>query len=200
MLTTKTANTVNADIIIPLYPVGRICLFSNTTKEIERSAAIESDDIRVAFAISLAAVDRLELIPICVPRPEKIRMLTTKTANTVSADIIIPLYPVGRICLLSNTTKEIERSAAIESDDIRVAFAISLAAVDRFGKIIWKFSNKPTGTRMITSTRTNTEKYSPMNAPTGPICLTFRPISVSEVPSVTSLFPYVAGGEDLLSS
>src|SRR5207245_4518142 len=119
MLTTKTANTVNADIIIPLYPVGRICLFSNTTKEIERSAAIESDDIRVAFAISLAAVDRLELIPICVSSPEKIRMLTTKTANTVNDNIIITLYPVGRICILSNTTKEIERIAAIESDDIR---------------------------------------------------------------------------------
>src|SRR5207245_616286 len=123
-------------------------------------------------------------------------MLTTKTANTVNADIIIPLYPVGRICLLSNTTKEIERSAAIESDDIRVAFAISLAAVDRLELIIFKFSNKKNIRRITTKTRTNTEEYSPMNSATGPICLTFRPISVSEA----SLFLYVAEEEDLLSS
>ncbi len=130
----------------------------------------------MAFAIIFAAMDRLELIPICVPRPEKIRMLTTKTANTVNADSIIPLYPLGRICLFNITTKEIERSAAMESEEIMVAFAIIFAAVDKLGKIIWKFSNKPTGTRIITSPRTNTDEYSLMNAPTGPICLTFRPI------------------------
>src|SRR6266487_5516847 len=172
MLTTKTANTVSADIIIPLYPVGRICLLSNTTKEIERSAAIESDDIRVAFAISLAAVDRLELIPICVPRPEKIRMLTTKTANTVSADIIIPLYPLGRICLFSITTKEIERRAAMESEEITVAFAIISAAVDRL-ELIPICVPRPEKIRMLTTKTANT-----VNAdiiiplyPLGRICL-----------------------------
>jgi hypothetical protein len=94
--------------------VGIICLLIITTKEIERSAAIESEDIRLALAIIFAAVDRRalviifaavdrralviifaavdsELIPICVPSPEKIRILTTKTAITVNADIIIPL-------------------------------------------------------------------------------------------------------------
>src|SRR5438046_5591383 len=95
---------------------------------------MESEEITVTFAIIIADEDRLELIPICVPRPEKIRMLTTKTANTVNADIIIPLYPLGRICLFSNTAKEMERSAAIERDDIMVAFAISLAAVDKIGR------------------------------------------------------------------
>ena len=124
MLTTKTANTVNADIIIPRYPVGRICLFNITIKEIERSAAMGKRRDHGGICDHLRAVDKLELIPICVPRPEKIRMLTTKTANTVNADIIIPRYPVGRICLFNITIKEIERSAAMESEEITVAFAI----------------------------------------------------------------------------
>ena len=55
--TTKTDNTVNADSIIPLYPAGSIFLFNINKNEVERSAAIESEDIKVALAIIFPAVD-----------------------------------------------------------------------------------------------------------------------------------------------
>ncbi|HET7285039.1 MAG TPA: hypothetical protein VFI70_10170, partial [Nitrososphaeraceae archaeon] len=84
MLTNKTDNTVNADNIIPLYPAGSICLFSINKKEIERSVEIESEDVKLALAIIFPTADMLELAPICAPRPEKIRMLTNKTDNTVN--------------------------------------------------------------------------------------------------------------------
>ncbi|HEY5632082.1 MAG TPA: hypothetical protein VIR31_08125, partial [Nitrososphaeraceae archaeon] len=101
MLTNKTDITVNADSIIPLYPAGSICLFNINKNEIERSAVIESEDIKLALAIIFPTADRLELDPICAPRPEKIRMLTNKTDITVNADSIIPLYPAGSICLFN---------------------------------------------------------------------------------------------------
>jgi hypothetical protein len=140
MLTTRTDNTVNADSIIPLYPVGSIRLFNISKNEAERSAAIESEDIKLALAIIFPAVDTLELAPICDPSPEKIRMLTTRTDNTVNADSIIPLYPVGSIRLFNISKNEADRSAAIESEDIKLALAIIFPAVDMPGEIVWAFA------------------------------------------------------------
>ena len=140
MFTTKTDDTVNAERIIPLYPVGSICRFNINRNEAERSAAIESEDIKLALAIILPAVDTLEIAPICEPRPEKIRMFTTKTDDTVNAEIIIPLYPVGSICLFNINRNEAERSAAIDSEDIKLALAIILPAVDMPGEITWIFA------------------------------------------------------------
>jgi hypothetical protein len=51
MFTNRTDNTVNADNIMPLYPAGSICLFNINKKETESSAAIDSEDIKLALAI-----------------------------------------------------------------------------------------------------------------------------------------------------
>jgi hypothetical protein len=67
-------------------------------------------------------------------------MFTTKTDDTVNAEIIIPLYPVGSICLFNINRNEAERSAAIDSEDIKLALAIILPAVDMPGEITWIFA------------------------------------------------------------
>ena len=76
-----------------------------------------------------------EFAPIRAPRPEKIKMLTNKTDKTVNADNIIPLYPDGSICLFNINKNEIERSAVIESEDIKLALAIIFPIFDISGKI-----------------------------------------------------------------
>jgi len=136
MFTKSTDKTVKADSIIPLYPVGSKCLFIMIKNEIERSAAIEAEDIKLAFAIIFPAAEIPELTPICVPRPENIKMFTNSTDKTVKADSIIPLYPVGSKCLFIMIRNEIERSAAIEAEDIKLAFAIIFPAAEILGKII----------------------------------------------------------------
>jgi hypothetical protein len=67
-------------------------------------------------------------------------MFTTKTDITVNADSISPLYPVGSICLFNINRNEAERSAAIESEDIKLALAIIFPAVDMPGEIKWIFA------------------------------------------------------------
>ncbi|HKR57477.1 MAG TPA: hypothetical protein VJR67_01255 [Candidatus Nitrosopolaris sp.] len=57
MLTNKTPNTVNADIIIPINLLGSNCFFSITKKEKERIAVLEIEDIKPALEIILGAID-----------------------------------------------------------------------------------------------------------------------------------------------
>src|SRR5690242_8053938 len=196
MLTNKTDNTVNADNIIPLYPDGSICLFSINKKEIERSAAIESEDIKLALAIIFPTADMLELAPICAPRPEKIRMLTNKTDNTVNADNIIPLYPDGSICLFSINKKEIERSAAIESEDIKLALAIIFPILDISGKIAREFTNSSTAIKIMTPTITGIKIYSRINCLTAVDCFIVSSDSIPGVSDDPSSFLRVVGEAD----
>ena len=107
----------------------------------------------------------LELAPICAPRPEKIRMLTNKTDNTVNADNIIPLYPAGSICLFSINKKEIERSGTIESEDVKLALAIIFPTLDISGKIVWEFTNSSTAIKIMTPAITGIKIYSRINCP-----------------------------------
>src|SRR6187200_1890426 len=129
MLTNRTDSTVNTDSIIPLYPGRSICLFNINKNETERSAVIESEDIKLALAIIFPTVVILELAPICAPILEKIRMLTNRTDSTVNTDSIIPLYPGRSICLFNINKNETERSAVIESEDIKLALAIIFPTV-----------------------------------------------------------------------
>jgi hypothetical protein len=151
-LTNITDTTVSADNIIPLYPADNICLFDINKNETERSAVIESEDIRLALAITFPTVDILEIAPICAPRPEKISILTNITDTTVSADNIIPLYPADNICLFDINKNETERSAVIESEDIRLALAITFPTVDMPGKIKCEFMNNSSAMKTMAPT------------------------------------------------
>src|SRR6188472_147509 len=175
MLTNKTDSTVNTDSIIPLYPGRSICLFNINKNETERSAVIESEDIKLALAIIFPTVVILELAPICALILEKIRMLTNRNDSTVNTDSIIPLYPGRSICLFNINKNETERSAVIESEDIKLALAIIFPTVAMLGKIILEFTNNSTAIKIITPTITEINVYSRINCPNRLVCLIIVP-------------------------
>jgi len=98
MLTNKTPNTVNADIIIPINLLGSNCFFSITKKEKERSAVLEIEDIKLAFVIILGAVDGLGKA-ICKFSINTTGTITTIRQRTRTGEYSDTIAATGPICL-----------------------------------------------------------------------------------------------------
>jgi hypothetical protein len=98
MLTNRTPNIVNAEIIIPINPLGSSCLFSITKKEKERSAVLEIEDIKLAFVIIFGAVDGLGKA-ICKFSSNPTGTMTTIRQRTRTGEYSDTIAAMGPICL-----------------------------------------------------------------------------------------------------